>query len=214
MALIISTWIWGSKYSGAYIAKLRRGLQRHLKQPYRFFVVETWPGDEPLQKGCFCRLRMFAPDWQRFNGIMPGDRLVCLDLDIVITGPLDPLFDRDDTFTIFAGSNAASHPCPVNGSVMMLRAGYHPEVWDDFTLDAACKIPFADFPDDQGWIHHKLPKAATWHVGPSSGIYAFAKAGWPSDNQLPADARIVACPGNRDPAQFVEAVPWVRECWR
>jgi hypothetical protein len=96
----------------------------------------------------------------------------------------------------------------------MLRAGCHGEIWDTFSLAAAKAVPYLDFPDDQGWIHHKLPKAATWHVGPSSGIYAFGKAGWPNDNKLPVDARIVAFPGKRDPAQFIDTVPWIAMAWR
>jgi hypothetical protein len=36
-------------------------------------------------------------------------------------------------FVILHGGNA-SNPCPFNGSLFMLRAGAHPEVWGDFSL--------------------------------------------------------------------------------
>lgn len=209
--LTIATWIWGNKYTGAYLGRLQRGIQKHLPLPYRFLIFEPYPGDEKYFAGCFVRLRMFSRQFQKFYCIAPGTRLVCLDLDVIVTGQLAPLFDRKESFVILGGANAAN-PCPFNGSVMMLRVGEHPEVWDEFNLERARKIPFYEFPDDQGWLHHMLPNAATWKCGSASGIYAFRKPGWPKDDKLPRDARLVAFPGKRDPAQFLH-VPWIKEHW-
>jgi hypothetical protein len=136
---------------------------------------------------------------------------VCIDLDTVITGPLDGLFDRPENFIILQGANA-SNPCPFNGSLMMLRAGARPDVWRDFSLKAAGSVPFFEFPDDQGWLWHKIPDAAGWKAGSESGVYAFQKPGWPKDDRLPADAKIVAFPGWRDPSKFANE-PWVRQHW-
>jgi hypothetical protein len=66
--------------------------------------------------GCFARSALFDPEWQARHGIEPGDRFVCLDLDLIVTGPLDGLFDRPEPFAILQGVNA-SNPCPYNGSV-------------------------------------------------------------------------------------------------
>jgi hypothetical protein len=162
-------------------------------------------------QGCFARLRLFDPAFQARHLVEPGDRIVCLDLDLIVTGGLDPLFDRPEPFVILQGANA-SNPCPHNGSVWMLRAGEHPEIWSDFTLDAAAKVPFDSFPDDQAWFAAKIPDAAGWKVGASSGIYAFQKPGWPGADTLPQTARIVAFPGKRDPSQFTK-IQWVREHW-
>jgi hypothetical protein len=152
---------------------------------------------------------MFSPEWQYMNGM--DDRLVCIDLDVVVTGELDPLFDRPESFLILQGANAAN-PCPFNGSLMMLRPGVHPEVWSDFTVDVAAKVPFYEFPDDQGWLWHKVPDAAGWKAGPSSGVYAFQKPGWPKGNDLPTDARLVVFPGWRSPEKFFH-VPWIKKHW-
>jgi uncharacterized protein YbdZ (MbtH family) len=129
----------------------------------------------------------------------------------VVTGLLDPLFDRPEPFLIWQGANQ-SNPNPYNGSVMMLRKGAHPEVWRDLTPAAVEAIERHEFPDDQGWLWHKLPGAAGWPVGEDSGIWAFGKRGWPADNRLPAAARIVAFPGKRDPAQITH-LDWVKEHW-
>ncbi len=209
--LTIGTWVWGDKYDNSYVERLAAGLRKHLKQSYQFWVFVPGPDDIHLTElpGCFARLRMFDPRWQFDHGIT--DRLVCLDLDLIITGPLDPLFDRPEDFVILQGANA-HNPCPFNGSVMMLRAGAHPEVWSDFSIEAASKVPFYAFPDDQGWLWHKWPKAAGWQCGSESGIWSFGKRGWPNDNKLPEGARVVALPGKRDPAQFTH-LDWVQEHW-
>lgn len=200
------------------------GCRRHIKQPFRFLVItdnlndypegaEPWAIRDPALcniKGCYARLRMFDPEWLAWIEV---DRLLCLDLDLVVTGGLDALVDRDEKFLILKGANAAN-PCPYNGSVMYLRVGCAPEVWKDFTVAEAKKAPYFSFPDDQGWLWHKLPRAAGWKCGSDSGIYAFKKPGWPANSDaLPPDARIVAFPGARDPRQFTH-LDWIKEHWR
>lgn len=211
--LHVVTWIWGDKYGLEDIRKLKAGVTRHLEQQHTFLVARPPPEDDLLTtiKGCFCRLRMFDPQWQASMGIQDGDRIVCMDLDIVIVGSLDPLFNRAERFTILQGANAAN-PCPFNGSLMMLRAGAHPEVWSDFSIGQALLIPFFEFPDDQGWLHHKLPNASGWKVGAPSGVYAFQKPGWPKGDALPHDARMVVFPGWRSPSRFTH-LSWVKQYW-
>lgn len=235
--LTISTWLWGSKkYGPADVAKLQSAVRRHLRQPYRFIVstsrvegapeemehatagpatlYEIEPADRFLTegKGCFVRLRMFDPAWQRSRGVETGDRLVCIDLDTVITGGLDQLFDRPEPFVIMQGGNYAN-PCPYGGALIMLRGGAHQEVWSDFSLEAAGKVPFHEFPDDQGWLYAKVPGAPGWKCGPSSGVYVFRKPPWPKDDHLPPDARVVTFNGWRSPSGF-QSLPWVSKHWR
>ncbi len=209
--LTVCTWVWGTKYGLEYVERLAAGLRRNLTQPYRFELVGVEDRDQELLSvpGCFPRLRMFDPEWQRDHGI--DDRLVCVDLDVVITGPLDSVFDRPEPFVILGGANS-HNPCPFNGSLMMLRPGAHPEVWSDFSLEAAKHIPFYAFPDDQGWLWHKIPDAAVWPAGRQSGVYSFRKRGWPSDDVLPSGAKMVAFPGRRDPSQFTH-LEWVKQHW-
>lgn len=227
LMLTVVTWLWGKKYGTEDVRKLQAGVTRHLKQDHRFFVAHPQADDDYLTKipGCFCRLRMFDKGWQAENGVQEGDRIACMDLDSVVTGELDPLFNRPETFMILQGANAAN-PCPFNGSLMMLRAGWHQEVWSDFTLEKAQAVPFYEFPDDQGWLHHKLPNAAGWKVGSQSGVYAFMKPGWPTvqvedigdgrkgkqTDDLPVDARLVVFPGWRSPEKF-KHLPWIKQNW-
>lgn len=210
--LTVCTWIWGHKFSKDHIDRLREGVKRHMKQPYQWRVFHPEVCDMYLTKipGCFARLRMFDPKWQVKNGL--EDRFVNIDLDTVVTGQLDPLFDRAEPFVIMQGANAAN-PCPFNGAMMMLTPGAHPEVWDDFSLEAAKMAPFHSFPDDQGWIWHKIPEAAGWKVGAETGVYVYQKRGWPQGTkQLPAGARLITFINN-DPSKMME-LEWVQQHWK
>jgi hypothetical protein len=203
---------WGEKYGPEYVNKLQAAIDRNLTEDYRFCVLHPLDEDRHLTeiKGCFARLRLFDPEYQRLCGFKEGDRIVCMDLDMVITGSLDGLFDRSEPFVILQGVNA-SNPCPYNGSLWMLTAGYRPDVWHEFSVELAGKIVAHDFPDDQGWMWDMIPDAGAF--GPEDGVYAFQKKSWPKGEELPKGARIVAFPGWRDPSQYVR-LPWVAEHWR
>lgn len=211
MVLIVATWFWGDKYPGFYVDRLVAGVRRHLVQPFRFMVFSPREEDQWLRRGCLCRMRLFDPQFQSWHGIEQEQRVAVLDLDTIITGPLDQLFDRPESLTILSGANAAN-PCPFNGSVMMMRGGTNRDLWADINQENLDKTPRYDFVDDQGWIYFRRPNAATWTVGPSSGIYAFQKPGWPRGDSLPADARLVCFPGWRDPAKFAH-LPWIAAHW-
>jgi hypothetical protein len=225
VAVTFIAWLWGKKYDGMDVAKLGAGIRRHYHRNYHFVVfsdravslpdgieVRLISNPELMGQGCFCRLRMFDPDWQAANGF--DDRIVSLDLDAVIVGMMEPLFDRSEPFLILQNVNAMN-PNPFNCSVMMLRAGAHPEVWSDFSMEKAAAVPFHKFPDDQGWLWHKLPAAAGWDAGHQSGIYGFQKPGWPryTGQELPRDARIVCFIGWRKPQLFGK-LPWMKVHWR
>jgi hypothetical protein len=223
-SLTITTWLWGTKYDQSDVAKLYGGLKRNLKQPFRFILFSSQPYNLPKAErypipirdmeltyvpGCFARLRMFDPEFQaahRING-----RLVCIDLDTVLTGNLDPLFDRSEPFVILQGANSLN-PCPYTGALMMLRTGAYPQLWSDFNIATVAQIPFHEFPDDQGWIHFKVPDAAGWKAG-KNGVYAFCKPGWPSGTYLPRDARLVTFNGWRSPKEFSRSCDWIRKYW-
>lgn len=228
---MIATYLWGTNFGVDDAEKLAAGFQRNIRQPYRFVVVaddaerfeedkfpvvEIPPADRHLltTPGCFARLRLFDPVFQERLELAcgPFDRLVCVDLDTVVTGECDPLFDRPESFVIMQGGNS-SNPNPYGGALMMLRPGSHAEVWAQFSLDAAAKTPHFQFPDDQGWLAAKIPDAAAWRVGTESGVYCFKKPGWRSGDALPADARIVTFRGNNPPSKHTH-LEWVQQHWR
>ena len=226
MALIVVTWFWGRNYSPEYVTKLANGVKRNLKRPYRFACIsedarivgagiESWKIQDPellKDPGCIVRMRMFDPAWQESHGIAAGDRIVDLDIDMVITDALDELFDRPEPFCILQGINS-TNPCKTNGSVFTFDARYRPDVWTDFSLANYKKlgVPFHSFPDDQGWMDFKMPDSGAF--GPDTGVYGFKKRGWPAGDALPKNAKIVAFPGHRDPSKLGH-LDWVRDNWK
>ena len=224
--LFVCTWLWGDKWNPVYAERLFAGLYRNIEQRFRSVLITdsgatagadiVYPlGPEHhmlLQTpGCLARMELFDRDLQAQIGASVGDRIVNIDVDAVITGQLDPLFDRDAEFTIMQGYNQ-TNPCPFNGSLWMFRAGERHDVWEDFSLDAfeRYNVPIHSIPDDQGWLHYKFPKADAYTT--ADGVYAFKKIGWKKGRRkLPLDARLVAFPG-RDPAKYLEC-DWIRQHW-
>jgi len=205
----VATWVWGKKYGPEYLTRFLRGVNDNLSRPHDVCIFHPQEEDRALTEvdGCFARLRAFDPEWQAQS--LTG-RTLFLDLDLIITGALDPLFDGPDPFRILQGVNS-SNPCPYNGSVWRLDPGYRPDVWADFSLEAAALVPHDSFPDDQAWFAHKLPGAAAYTD--ADGVYAFQKRCWPRGEALPKNAKLVAFPGWRDPVGF-QHLDWVKAHWR
>lgn len=208
--LHIVTWHWGSKYGHEYISRLAAGLHRNLKQAHILHIASPEIEDLPLTEipGCFCRLRMFDCAWQERWGIEPGDRLVQIDVDTIITGNLDALFDREEDFVIMQGGSY--QPCPYDGALWMQRAYTNEEVWTGFNLNEAAKTQYHEFPDDQGWLASQLPDAAGWQCGDE--VFVYKKPGWPKDDKLPERAKLVTFAGKRRPDQITH-LDWIAKNW-
>lgn len=129
--------------------------------------IPTWGASRPQ---CFRRLSLFRRDAGRIFG---AERIVSMDLDVVITASLDPLFAGGEDFRICRGTAAARS---FNGSMVMLRAGSRPEVFETFTPERAVLAGRKHVGSDQSWIAHCLAgrqgsyKEATW--GPEDGVVA------------------------------------------
>jgi hypothetical protein len=173
---------------------------RGLKNP-------TWP---TLAPNCYPRLRTFSKEFER----IAGNRFVCIDLDVVITGDLQPLWDRSEDFVIYASDRARNH---YNGSMWMMTAGSRSQVWEDFdpiesprlSNAAGCKG------SDQGWIQYRLGKGeAIWTS--KDGIYSYRGDLKFNRARLPDDARIVLFHGKPDPwePEARRVSPWIDGYYR
>lgn len=166
---------------------------------------------------CYRRLKAFSREAEQII----GPRFVSLDLDVVITGDVTPLWDRPDDFVIWGDTLPGYW---YNGSMWLLRAGARPQVWEDFdpVLSPRSAVQAGRKGSDQAWISHKLgPGEKTWTI--KDGVYSFrnhlggdqlrdrrAKV-----KPLPDDARIVIFHGHWDPwSPEAQRVDWVRRNWR
>lgn len=230
------TWKWPSPkgyrstFGPAQVNTLARMVARQYTEPHRFICVTDEPegidpavevlpawndfADLPSPSGghnpsCYRRLRMFARD----IGQSFGPRFVSMDLDVVITGDLRPLVNRDEEFVIWGDTNPSTF---YNGSLILMSAGARPHVWERFDPVASPKAAKAagHHGSDQGWISHCLgPKETKW--GKADGVYSYRNDIERNGDRLPSGARIVVCHGPRDPwGSHLQRLPWVKEHYR
>lgn len=154
----------------------------------------------PVNPSCYVRLFIFSEEARKII----GERIVSVDLDIVLTGDVTPIFDRPVDFAIWGGQSVqpgASIPYNwFNGSLMMVRAGTRTQVWDGF--DPATSPAQAHRAhcrgSDQGWIAHCLGRnEMQWGTG--DGVYSYRNHILPAGGDLLPGARIVAFHGKHDP---------------
>lgn len=158
---------------------------------------------------CYRRLRLFAPDAAE----LIGPRFAVMDLDIVVTADITPLFPADVDFKIWGDTAKGT---PYNGSLWMMNAGARRQVWDEFDPIASPRksLALGYIGSDQGWIGACLgPNEQKWSI--RDGVYSFRNHIQKSAYQLPANARMVIFHGAWDPwTQTAQRLSWVRKHYR
>lgn len=241
----IVTWKWKGEsgysremFDARSVNHLAAMVRRYFPEPHDFVCVTDdsrgidpklvevvsplWPRQEELAAArtahgsyapsCYRKLRAFDPDLAEF-----GSRFVVLDLDMVATAELAPLFDRDEDFVMVRDP---SHVHQFNGSLLMMNAGARPQVYNDFDPATSPKESLAAgyFGSDQGWISYKLlgDRAAQKQEAmftKEHGVYSYLR------DRLgrfgpPADCRLISFHGLVKPwHQQAQAHSWVREHW-
>jgi hypothetical protein len=234
----VVTWKWSkpgyrSKFTAVHVNMMRRMVARHYPDPHRFICITDDPEGldpeievVPLQaewadvlnptwgeKGpsCYRRLRAFSPEFEQ----VAGKRFVSIDLDVVITGDLRPLWNRDDEFVIFAAGSGVQL---YNGSMFMMTTGSRCQVWDLFNPEKSPQLTHEAGlrGSDQAWIQYVLgPDEAVWTE--ADGVLSY-KTHCLRKNQgnLPAGARMVMFWGLPDPwdPDITQKSAWVAEHYR
>lgn len=156
--LNIVLWKWKQRpvfreqYRAEYVNAVARSISANLSTPHRIVCITDVPRDvqvptHPLWAdhahvtnmsgqhlpSCYRRLKIFDRSTQAEIGIPAGERIVSFDVDAVVVGQLDPLFQRDEEFvgwTLKGGKRSVV----LNGSMFMLRAGSDKlqKVWRSF----------------------------------------------------------------------------------
>ena len=117
-----------------YVRKLRAGVQWHLSIPHDFVVIDQ--SDKP---GWWAKIDLFQPG--RFDG-----RVLYLDLDTVIVGPLEPVVERTGIVHLKDWGWKKNDYC---SAVMVWDAGEHAEIYEHFT-----PAVMDQFRGDQDWLTH------------------------------------------------------------
>ncbi|TCU14710.1 hypothetical protein EV132_10878 [Rhizobium sullae] len=169
----------------------------------------VYPENGKAGLSCYRRLRVFAPD----AGDLFGERLVSIDLDVIILRDIAPLWDYDGDFAICGAFTARSH---YNGSMWMLKTGARPDVWTDFNPETVPRLCAENGlrGSDQAWISLKLgPSEKRWTK--EDGIYSYGNDLYPNGGVLPDNARLVSFNGNKKPWQtgLRKKYSWIKEGW-
>lgn len=226
--ITVLTWLWRQEktrtlYTAEHVNTWAAMVRRNLSMPHRIACVTdipegidrsveiiTPPGDflditNPRwtngRPQCYRRLSMFRRD---AAGIF-GERFVSMDLDVVIGGPLDPLFDRPDDLVLFKGTLRGR---PYNGSMLLMTAGCRPAVYEDFNQEAALESGRLFCGSDQAWLMHKLgPNEKVWDD--RDGVYWFGGAYRTRRDKAPP--RVLFFPGNLKPWDVKKIDPFTRD---
>lgn len=170
MRLTIACVLWvgdfeGRRYSPAWVYRLRDLVAANLARPHRFVCLSNVdvPGVETF------RLQTDWPGWwakvEMFNPALElGDRVLYLDLDVYITGALEPLVDVPAPLALMPPSHVFGtlRPRDLPGVVRRYQASaivWTPpagrELFDECTAHVR-----RQYRADQDWIGARLPDCA------------------------------------------------------
>lgn len=132
---------WGTKYPADYVNRLYSMVARNIRRPFRFVCltddnsdlsenIESFPLPELSvnlsgpERG-WNKLSVFSQELYDLKG-----KVLCLDLDLIITGDLDDLFDYSGAVMII--KDWVKRDGTGNSSVYRFEVGAHPEVLSEF----------------------------------------------------------------------------------
>lgn len=207
-----------SKFSAAHVNALYAQLQLHCHLPFQMLcftdnatgihpaVIDMplptqWAGipNASWHKGpsCYRRLHVFSAQFAEM--LHTGKRVVCIDLDVVVCGSLDPLLLRQEPFLMWRTGEKAVPYC---ASLIMFDAGKFTDIYTKFDPVKSPKRAVTGTGmkgSDQAWIHYCIGDVPGWTE--DDGVYAFnaiarRKGLW---EQLPSNAKLLIFTGKPDP---------------
>lgn len=231
--LTVICWKWGKLFSPEYVNRLKNSVKRNLHIPHEFVCVTDdhhgldsdvgtmeLPQEWSTSPRCIRRLRMY----DRVFAKRLGDRLLAIDLDVIITGDITPLVNRTEP-TVFWRVGYAQ--C-FSGSFQLFNAGEPEGLWRWFSgdptgvLKAASPMRSANYQSsDQDVLTRWLaahPPAAWWMD--EDGIQVYFGRGYErflkgrSQNVLPKGTRLVVLGSSDKHVIDAGAHPWIVEHWR
>jgi len=225
--ITVVTYLWRGKrypYRAGHVQQLARSVNRWLTVPHRVVCItdEVVPGVETIRNPvtgypirCYRRLWLFSSD-----AALLGDRLLHLDLDVVVCGPLDDLVQRPSDFAIYRTASIARRGYSLNPSVFVLQVGTQTDIWARFAREsyalglAAQKDGF--WGSDQAVVSYLRKDRPVDTFGDADGVISFRRIRHERLTALPAGTRIVSFHGKRTPfdKDVQAAHPWIRAAWQ
>jgi hypothetical protein len=204
MNLTVACVEWGNYLGrgGEYIDKLQAGVARHLKAEHSFTVIR--PEGEPLHPGLvpLTPKERTAGTWQKLAMFRPGrfkGRVLYLDLDSVITGPLDPLVAQCGAVHLkHWGWDRNVH---AGGCLVWDHGEFSDRIWRAFHSGVAQK-----FVNDQEW----MTGLNCWPALPAHLVRSYR---YHCKQGVPDLCSIVAFHGRPKPHEL-PADDWIHDHWK
>ena len=224
----IVCFLWNEEGSRRYwpehVNRLANLLYKYMSIPYRFICVtdetegfndkvelfqlpkeaqwikEVKTLEKPTMPSSYRRLWLFSKEAKCL-----GDRILLLDIDVMIVNDLAPLFSMSNDFVGWRPkSEQRAKIRPINGSyrigggTWLLRTGTHTHIWENFSEEGQKKAREVGWRgSDQAWLSYNLAKDCA--VFPDEmGIY-HSQDGAKMWEELPEDARIIHFNGKIKP---------------
>jgi hypothetical protein len=182
----------GNKYSADYVTKLYLGLARNTTRSdwtFRCITESPYPGW-----------------WGKTQIFNPKCRTIFLDLDTVIVGNCDFLFEYEEPFALLRDFY---RPDGYGSAVMSIAQGYGERIKEGFAINSQHIMGWLH--GDQNWIEQCENLADIWQ-----DIYPGKIVSYKADNcdkTVPEGASIVCFHGEPKPYD-VANIPWMKEHWR
>lgn len=240
--------MWNDKHLGdrpyqpEHVNTLQRAVSRNLSRPHRFIcVADSAQGfskdvevfitpPEAREVGmlrspeggrfpsCYRRLWNFSEGAKAF-----GEKILCIDIDLVPTGDWGPLFDRDEDFVGWRPLRDWGRKLRFGGGIYLLKPGTRKHLWDGFKgPQSIAEARAAGMRgSDQAWISHKLGAVEPYYAR-DAGIYSIRDLHYGTviraikpkkieKPKLPSDARLVQFNGPQKP--WACNLSWVAQHW-
>ncbi len=201
----------GNKYSSEYVNILFDMVRRNLIEgtPGKFICftddaeglnegieVRSVPSD---LAGWWAKLYLFSSE-----AFAEGERVIYFDLDVVITGALEPLLDYSGNFAALRDNGVEGQ---INSSIMLWSAGKVNQIWDEWVTQGKPKLVSSD----QVWIGNLLPHIDILQYLYPEKFYSF-KLECLNEKTPPKGAMVVYFHGEPRPHQC--NIEWVKNVWK
>ncbi len=239
---------WGTRYGSVYVNVLRRGVEENLNRKHRFICltddprgimedVETFPismegiPEEQIRRGGWPKLKIFEAPLRNLSG-----PTLFLDLDVIITGPLDSFFEHlpekelmiiRDWLPRFQALYR-SRGWIGNSSVFRFKVGEQVQILERFLADP--DAAFSEFRNEQRFLTKHAKDIGYW---PDEWCRSFKRhcmkrklSTMKRTSLIPSEARVIVFHGNPKPDDLAESantgsgyrekvkeVDWVSEYW-
>lgn len=217
---------WGPLYPADYANKLYAMVRRNLQGPIRFVCLTDDPSGVRSEVECLPCPTVGLPApynntgwrkialWAKELPGMQGDWLF-LDLDVIITGSLDELFEYAPEKSFIVMQNWTQPGKGIgNTSAFRLRIGSHPYIYDRLVPDFQSILRSHN--NEQIYISRTVGEMAFWPdewcvLFKTHCVPPMPQRWWQMPN-VPERARIIAFPGDPNPHDAVRGV-WPTKRW-